>query len=440
MTKKEFKEAMLRGQGRCIQAVRSDPEKYRSIVLWACSHEVAFDPQCEGCRSAFMYEIIGCYEDKTPFLRVLMEELRKTKSNGRWKVLYLAEVLSYFANDGVKDAAKAVWDKYEVLYGALLKKKQRPEGVFPERDDFESLCLVLGSQKIAMVKIAEDIGRLYRTKEFCDGNDFEWLFDSCAKKIMGTLKKQAEKSENIASYLRESEKTEVQWQQPREQNHTQLTGVRLSRWLKNKADGEIVRQYAEAYLLESNPNGRAKALEAFCRCPFPCDPMPIIEDAKSEHPELREAAWQAMENIRHPLVREFALEQLAVNLEDALPVLLVNYQSQDEKLLSEYVKSIKVDFACTTNWHGAQLDVLGMKEHGLKAPGDLLCYIYETTYCSCCREYALLQMGKRRLLTPEILEECLHDSNYDIRAYAKRCLVRRKEAGNMDRRNTNGTL
>lgn len=40
MTQKQFKEALLRGQGRCIWAVRSDPAKYYSVVLWACSHTV----------------------------------------------------------------------------------------------------------------------------------------------------------------------------------------------------------------------------------------------------------------------------------------------------------------------------------------------------------------------------------------------------------------
>ena len=53
--------------------------------------------------------------------------------------------------------------------------------------------------------------------------------------------------------------------------------------------------------------------------------------------------------------------------------------------------------------------------------------IYETTYCSNCREYALRQLGKRRALTDEIRRECLMDSNNDIRAYAKRLLAGRKK-------------
>jgi hypothetical protein len=35
-------------------------------------------------------------------------------------------------------------------------------------------------------------------------------------------------------------------------------------------------------------------------------------------------------------------------------------------------------------------------------------------------------MGRRRMLTQELLEECLYDSNDDIRTYARRALNRRK--------------
>ena len=33
MTEKQCKEALLRGQGRCLQAVRQDPEKFRSACI-----------------------------------------------------------------------------------------------------------------------------------------------------------------------------------------------------------------------------------------------------------------------------------------------------------------------------------------------------------------------------------------------------------------------
>ena len=434
MTEKQCKEALLRGQGRCLQAVREDPEKFRSVVLWACSHLVAFDPQCEGCKSVFVYELIGCYEDKMPFLDALVESLRKTRSQGSWKILYFSEVLSYFAADGDPLAQQALWEKYEELYGILLKKKRRPEGIFPERDDFAMLCQVLGHQKEAMLRIAEDIGRLYRTKEFHDGADFDWLFDSGGKKFRKTLENWAKRSENIATYLQSGYAEEARWEQMRQQCASQdrslPAGPALSRWLARKADAQTVRQYAESYLAATEPEARTTALKAFCRCPFPLDPSPILLDAQSEDTELRSAAWDALENIRHPLVREFALAQLAADMETALPIVIANYHPQDEAMLVKLVKAVKVDHACKTNWHGTQLVVLNMADHGMKAPKALLYHIYETSYCSCCREYALGQMGKRRLLNDGILEECLLDSNTDIRSYARGILNRRNNRRN----------
>ena len=43
-----------------------------------------------------------------------------------------------------------------------------------------------------------------------------------------------------------------------------------------------------------------------------------------------------------------------------------------------------------------------------------------------CRLDALRQLGRRRKLTPDLLEECLYDSNDEIRTYARRALTRRK--------------
>lgn len=425
MTQKQFKESLLRGQGRCVKAVQADPEKYYSAVLWACSHEVAFDPQCEGSRAWFVYQLICCYPDRRPFLEVAVASIQKTNPSTAWKILYLAELLSHFAADGEDSAETALWDKYEELLAALMRKRRLPTGVFPERDDFFMLCQVLADDRSAMVKIAEDIGRLCLARDFYDGGDFDWLFSTWAKRYMGTLKKQAEKSENIAQFLRAGYAEEEAWKARAQKPFDPGSGRKLSRWLKKTADPQTVQTYAQAYLAQTDPAARAEALEAFFACPYPNDPAPIIQDANSPHPKLKEVAWQALENIRHPLVRQFAVEQMRKDPEMALPIFLANYQPQDENLLVDMVKVVKTDFACTTAWHSVQGDVLGMKDHGLKPPAVLLQHIYETTYCSCCREDALRQMGKRKLLTNAVLEECLQDSNDDIRAYAKSILARR---------------
>lgn len=431
LTKKEFKEALLRGQGRCIPALRRDPEKYRPILLWACGHPIAFDPQCEGTRAWFLYQLLRFYGDQEPFLTAAIESFRKATSDGGWKMLYLAELLAQWANDGEEAASDALWTKYEALYAALLGKKRPPEGIFPERDDFAMLCQVLADHKDAMVRIAEDIGHLYLATPFYDGFDFQWLFDDKAKKYMKTLQKQAQTSPEVAAYLQygkaRQEEVAQRCQGRSAEPERTLSKRALSVWLRRKADPQTVLKYAEAYLAQTDPARRAEALSAFSRCPFPGDPAPILADAQSGQKSLQTAAWEALENIRHPAVRQLALAWLERDMEAALPALMANYQPEDEAMLTALVTKIPADFQNHTNWHGIHGDILAMEDHGKHAPAALLRHIYETTYCSCCREYALRQMGKRRLLGDEILEECLLDSNDDIRAYAMSILRRRQK-------------
>ena len=188
-----------------------------------------------------------------------------------------------------------------------------------------------------------------------------------------------------------------------------------------------MQSYADAYLAQTNPEKRAAALQVFSHCPFPGDPSPILADTASSCEALQDAAWKALEHIRHPAVRDFVIALLEDNAPQALPVFITNYLPQDEPRLHRLVSGLQVDRTYSTNWHGIHLDILRMEDQGVKAPLSLLHLIYETTYCSNCREYALRQLGKRRALTGEMLVECLLDSNSDIRTYAKRLLARRKK-------------
>ena len=181
----------------------------------------------------------------------------------------------------------------------------------------------------------------------------------------------------------------------------------------------------ERYLSASDPEERAEALDAFFWNPYPADPAPVILNAQSDQELLRHRAWNALENTRHPAVREFAISRLQAD-EEAFGAFCTNYERQDEALLLSHLQDQLIDFACTTSWHGDQLSVLRMDKRRPLAPRSALEFIFHSTYCSECRADALRQLGKRRMLTPELLEECLHDSNDHIRAYARRCISRRK--------------
>ena len=425
MNKIEFKNAMLCGLGRCVLACRKDPERYRSEVLWGCTHQLAYDAQCEGTHAWFLHELVSCYTDKAPFRDAAINALFRKSMRG-WIQLQIEEFLHYLADDGDKIAEKAIWDKYVEMYSALRAKKRIPSSYFCLRDDYEFLAIDLSCEVENTLRIASDMGSLMRENPIYDGWDFEQFFWQLEEnKQLGALRRFAKKDKYAAYFLIESEKARKKHDAEREEREKQNERAQnASPYLfSRKAEDEAFRLHAEKYMDETDPGKRADLLDVFIwRRPFPLEPDPIIKDAASEHERLRDNAWDALHVIRSPKVREFALSNLDAEPEKLIPLLITNYSDEDRKLLEKLLTSIPNDNDKDDVIHSIGRCVTDQRDIGIKAPAWILHWFYENDRCSCCREYLVREMGRRRLLTDEMLNECLYDANDDIRKYAEKRL------------------
>ena len=335
----------------------------------------------------------------------------------------------FFAMDGYESARRALEGKYQELLNALFSLKRRPSRIFSELSDLEQLGLVLAVDSKSFLRIAGDFGRLYREKKYMYDGDFAWFFSSKGGQYRRTMETAAREDANVACFMkREQADIEVREEQQKQRQTLSpdtYTGARLSRWLSQKADKETVKQYALAYRDQTQPQVRAKTLEAFSWCPYPDDPQPIIEDARSECEELQNAAWRALENIRHPAVRAFAINnaKCGIRTPENFALLITNYTPEDADLVEELLREL----IGAKDWdgvHAAGLDIYRAfyRDSGIPHPKQLLPLLFECNPCSYCRESALVYMSKHRMLTKELLEECLYDSNDDIRKFAAKRL------------------
>lgn len=427
MTTTEFHNALLQGRGKCILAVREDPEKYREEVLWACRELVSFDTQCEGSRAWLIYSLVRLYPDRTPFVRAACRALIDCPSDGSWHVSSLAELVELFFQDGDQSAWKALMAKYRQLYHQMLHVGPPEDTCYwAARDDYERLAVMFGWNREYCLDIARDMGRLSLETEWLKDYDFYWFYDTKVRRYLRALTKAAETDPLLAEFLRVHE---TAWQE----FEAQLAQRRSKRLPQNCEDQARIHAAVERYLCAATPEEKAEALDAFHWSPYPADPTPIIRDTQSDHEELRHRAWNALRNIRHPAVRAFAIEHLYDKPEDeddyvdAFGAFCANFESRDGAMMLAYLQNQTIDFEETTGWHCDQLSVLMMEKERPLAPRSVLQFIFDTNYCSECRADALRQMGRRRMLTPELLEECQYDSNDDIRAYARRALNRRKK-------------
>lgn len=454
MTKKDFKEAMKRGLGRCIQELEhtDQVERYRDLVMWGCTHDLAYDAQCEGNRAWYLYELIKRFPDREPFLDAVIRKFSGNCSDGGWLFDHYCGILGYFLQDGEKKAYAALWEKYGELYQILTKKRKRKKnGTCPERDDFEKLCMELidwaeDPLKI-YTKVAEDIGNLFLNGSIFDAWSFQWLFEHCqyhygktnVKKILGSRpdsvagvylehmlaweRKCAERRsggscdpKDTEEFLRiyEERTKPVPW---------------IGRALERTGNREAACVLAKRYVAEQDRAERIRLLQIFTgRCHFPLSPEPLLKDARSEDPDLQNTALLALEHVRHEKVRQFVLELAEEDrIPEAVSILAYNYRPEDKETFVRLVKSIEITYE-DGRWHGAFSSVLDLlRSKGLRnSPKELLPYMYEHTLCSFCREYIVREMGRRHMLTEEILEECLWDSNDGIRHYAGQCLDRRR--------------
>lgn len=136
------------------------------------------------------------------------------------------------------------------------------------------------------------------------------------------------------------------------------------------------------------------------------------------------------ESERSPSVRAFYNEILKViappPVRSSLPKKRKSKKCKvvpvDVQLLFNRLNSLEIDRDNESGWHGAVIDILDAFDNGLEVPGDALMLVYEKSLCSCCREDAVWDLNKCGWLTDEMKEECLFDSNADIREYAKKIL------------------
>ncbi len=461
MTKKEFKRAMCCGLGRCILELETgkDKEAYRDIVLWGCTRALAYDVQCEGTRGWYLYRLARCFPDADYFVEQTIPHFYRSSDKAGWAFDQFCDFLGMFAGDENRAARHALWANYHRMYELLRSKRRRlSNGRLPLFENFEALCIALvrigvtreGAEAV-FIRVVQDVGNLMLENPLLHTWSFDW-FQACQEHEFGTsgirriLTRRAKESAGVAYYvaamLREQKGREAQscerrearanltarevWEKLRDGAETdRLFFVMQTRLMMRRGSADDVQKLAGLYRAERAPHLRARLLELFANrdCADLLDAETVILDAKSEDCGLRDAAFRVLAHMHGEAVRRFALElwRHGARPGDVIDMLANNYQAEDHDRLTALVRALPVTYReRDVSWHGAFLAILDLLERrGVKRPPkELLWYMYEHTLCSCCREYILREMARRRMLTKELLQECQYDCSEAVREYA----------------------
>lgn len=431
---------MQRGLGRCVSelAACKDKEPYRQTVLWGCLHNPSFDTQCEGTRAEYLYELASLYEDDEYFLAPVLEKFDRLPANSGWDHSHFCDLLCCFAESGHDSVRLALHKKYDEIYARLLTKRNGKSYDF-DRDNFESVGIAIVSLegKDAFLKIAADMGNLFLRNKRYDGFDFEWFYicfenRQGKKRLAALMEREGKKSAALKTFyekINQVREESISRRIPPVPTADEMIALAENGEMspkdrvlfRRRAEEEQKRLLAQAVLDETDSDKKAELLRTFTREGFPF-PEKMIPYVKSEHEELRDAALSVLSDSQGGAVHDFAIEliQAGQHTEKAVSMLIMNYRKQDKELLLSCLDQFEIDYEEESGWHGVVLTILDAFSKKVKLPKETLLFIYEKSLCSCCREYAVRNMAKRKWLSDEIKVECAHDSNLDIREYVSR--------------------
>ena len=437
----------MQGLGRCniVLQESEETEKYKDVVLWGCLHNLSFDTQCEGTRADYVYRLTKYFSDEEYFLNPLIEAYEKYKLKDQWEFHHLTWLLRCFAADGNKHAFDALRKKYKFLHSRLINKRSFRMYDF-ERDYFEAICFSLKALGgiDEMLQIACDMGELFEKNPHYSGSSFDWFCSQMSddfgkRKLNSILKLEAKKTKYMKVFYEEYTKALLVLESFTKPLIEPLSAFDMKKEIDEKGTlplSEKVRfkrlsedtekeKLAKIIIDEPNEDKKFEMLSvfAFSKPPFSYIPHNIIvEYTNSTNEELKNMALDILTECQSEEAREYSLElfRKGEHIVHAIKILLLNYTDADKEFLLSHLKNIKIDYANETYWHNIVSQILDMNDMGVKLPKEFFLYIYNTTLCSCCREYAIRALAKRRALTKDIIEECRFDSNDEIRVYINR--------------------
>ena len=435
MNKTEFKRAMCCGLGRCATELSASEniKKYKDIVLWGCLHNLSYDKVCEGTRAFYVYKLTEYFQDEMYFLAPVAQ---KFLSFPFWVnsdiFAHCCELLCCFAESGNDTARQILEKKYTEFYTFLLNDSNKTTWK-KASVNFEYMCVLLDSlYGFPFFRMGcKDMGRLFLHKKHAD---FSWFYhngeDKFGKKRVQTFlkKKAVDDIEYAAFYERlilenESEKKPYRKESKTDKlieklkNGTENLQDRLClRRIKNTELTELISEMIKSAKEEKRVAQLLQCLDENC----PITNEELMDYYKKGSLALKREILRILSERQGSGLHDFALEVLQEDTRDGRTVrlLLNNFLPGDEKILLSALKKLNVDYTDGDNWHDAFSAVLLADLTKVQVPKDVLYYIYENSLCSFCRDSALRLLVRKRWLTEDILNECLYDSNCEIRLWA----------------------
>jgi hypothetical protein len=412
---------------------------FEGLLVEACIHTQAYDPQCEGDRAPWLVKIIDAAGVEQRIVPRMLDGFHLATSDNRfWDLLQLCRLAREFAGRGHEDARRALYqafqkssDSIDLIGGEEIVDLDGADGLI-------HLAQIMGSWIAEQPDIALDDSPLgWYDERHGDGAAIRVL-EACARQ-----------DQNVAVYLRhltqdaatDTPDTRRMWRcldqvridQDRleernrreqaidasdvirdiEDSNPEENRMKFMGWGR-KANEDDLRTIASRMFAETHPGRLVKYLCIFTRRPLPEFDRRLV--ALADHPDedVRWRALRVLANHEHPAVRSLALDRIHSGRigEGELRLFRKNYRSGDQILIDgvlhppedrEVLHALVFDLT----------DVFG--ENPTSELHNAMLFVYEQSPCSNCRRKTVDALLSTKQAPGWVIRECEHDVDEDIR-------------------------
>ncbi len=441
LSRREFTDALQKGLGRArLYAIRYGIDEVADIVLKACLHDQANDPQSEHSKAKYLFAIFQNTKYLSGFKEAILSSL-KTKRN-TWDVQLLFELALKMAMAGDFDSRIAIRDK------ALRKAKKRSV------DDWlgaQELITIYGKE--GAIELAKTYGsRLLKNPEDFVPEDEIFPNEEIKNEFHNILLNNSRNLPELKAYRNYLESrrakprtglssgTETISQRRKQEIRKYYNLDSILNYARNKIDKygsrfvqfgsvatpEELKVVYKNLLNETDVDIIWRLLNVFSKVPLPDLNGKLFIWAHAQDFHIRESAIQALSQNRdnkvHSLARKKVQTSKLVGADSGSIELFVNnYKHDDAKLITD---ALYRTTPTKEDAHRLAWDIIDLsKKYQDPSLGEALKWSYEKTPCSACRYRIVKQLDLLGQLDNKILYECQFDSNEEILALAWKKLV-----------------
>lgn len=412
MDAKEFEKIVALGLGRAVLYLRDhDARPYREIILDACLHNKAYDPQVEGMRAEYVLELIRCTDEAASYENAVIQSLEDDP--GDWDDEQRFRVARLLAQNGNLRAREA-------MHSAFRAKRISSSDIateFIELDGIDGLLFVIG-------QIGEQLAN--NPDQWEDDYLLSSAGDICGKgkeDVDAALKNAAETDKNVEAYLTAVEQNQGLRALIQRPDPTALTYDELRSLIEDNKAGSVGWQWAQkatdselklaAYdLVQETDLTKLKSyLHLFAKRKFPLELDYLFRLVQLPDGPVPRHALRVLANLEHERIRSLAfnLVETRSTLRDyAIDLLVKNFTDGDHAIVEAWCDA-EDDIGAVNAFDRSLRDFFAAhpdSEYEVR----LLRKFYEREPCAHCRSFVVERLLQLDGLSGTLKHECEHDS------------------------------